>query len=340
MKRYFFSLFILSLFLMPLSAQKANKSTKTGKWGFMNGSTWVVEPKFENYDPANAFGGRKYAIVQFQGKWGAVGADGKYYSKPVFATKELALRAAKLAVTGGDKSKFLYPVYDQTYTRWGFVDYTGEMYLRPVYEEVDDANNFSKGLPYSIVKQDGQWGCLDREGVMFINPYFTSKDEAKKAVTEWTNKAVLGENIYIGMDLEVTSGFIEGCTVASMKPDPNDPRGTRLVKCIIQGNDAWPGEEITVNAGKGNDNYKCVVPASAVNQDNSNDFVYVIEGSSTPLGDKYTVKRVDVTVEATDGSACAIKGEGLDKYDVMIVVRAEKPLEDGQRVRLEDYSAK
>jgi hypothetical protein len=219
MKRYFFSLFILSLFLMPLSAQKANKSTKTGKWGFMNGSTWVVEPKFENYDPANAFGGRKYAIVQFQGKWGAVGADGKYYSKPVFATKELALRAAKLAVTGGDKSKFLYPVYDQTYTRWGFVDYTGEMYLRPVYEEVDDANNFSKGLPYSIVKQDGQWGCLDREGVMFINPYFTSKEEAKKAVTEWTNKAVLGENIYIGMKGSVKKiGFVNYLGNWVMKP--------------------------------------------------------------------------------------------------------------------------
>lgn len=152
--------------------------------------------------------------------------------------------------------------------------------------------------------------------------------------------AQAAQNIYIGMSLEVTSGFIEGCTVASMKPDPNDPRGTRLVKCIVEGNDAWPGEEITVNAGKGNDNYKCVVPASAVNQDNSNDFVYVIEGSSTPLGDKYTVKRVDVTVEATDGVATAIKGEGLDKYDVMIVIRSEKPLEDGQRVRLEDYKAK
>lgn len=152
--------------------------------------------------------------------------------------------------------------------------------------------------------------------------------------------AQAAQNIYIGMSLEVTSGFIEGCTVASMKPDPNDPRGTRLVKCIVEGNDAWPGEEITVNAGKGNDNYKCVVPASAVNQDNSSDFVYVIEGSSTPLGDKYTVKRVDVTVEATDGVATAIKGEGLDKYDVMIVIRSEKPLEDGQRVRLEDYKAK
>lgn len=155
---------------------------------------------------------------------------------------------------------------------------------------------------------------------------------------QFTSQAAQG--IMVGMPLEVTSGFIEGCTVTGIKPDPDNPRGYKIVKCMVEGNDAWPGEEITVNAGKGNDNYKCVVPSSAVSEDNNGSFIYVIVGSSTPLGDKYTVKRVDVTVEATDGSATAIKGEGLDKYDVMIVVRAEKPLEDGQRVRLEDYSAK
>ena len=115
-----------------------------------------------------------------------------------------------------------------------------------------------------------------------------------------------------------------------------------LVKCALTVKDSWPGEEITVNAGRGNDNYKCVVPSSAVNEDNGGQFVYAIIGSSTPLGDKYTVKRIDVTVEATDGAFSAItsaKGE-LDKYDVMIVIRSEKPLEDGQRVRLEDYTAK
>ncbi|MBR3341495.1 MAG: hypothetical protein IKG30_07725 [Clostridiales bacterium] len=148
------------------------------------------------------------------------------------------------------------------------------------------------------------------------------------------------QNIMVGMPLEVTSGFINGCTVTGIKPDPNNPRGFKIVKCMVDGNDAWPGEEITVNAGKGNDNYKCVVPSSAVSEDNNGAFIYTVVGSSTPLGDKYTVRRVDVTVEATDGSATAIKGEGLDKYDVMIVVRAEKPLEDGQRVRLEDYSSK
>ena len=156
----------------------------------------------------------------------------------------------------------------------------------------------------------------------------------------FTFSSQAAQSIMIGMPLEVTSGFIEGCTVTGIKPDPDNPRGNKIVKCMVDGNDAWPGEEITVNAGRGNDNYKCVVPSSAVSEDNNGNFIYVIVGSSTPLGDKYTVKRVDVTVEATDGAASAIKGEGLDKYDVMIVVRAEKPLEDGQRVRLEDYSAK
>lgn len=150
------------------------------------------------------------------------------------------------------------------------------------------------------------------------------------------------QNIWAGQQLEVTSGFVQGCTVMSKKPDPDNPRGAMLVKCRVEGNESWPDEEVTVNAGRGNDNYKCVVPSSAVNEDNSGHFVYAIVGSSTPLGDKYTVKRIDVSVEATDGAYSAITSNNgeLDKYDVMIVIRSEKPLEDGQRVRLEDYTAK
>ena len=190
------------------------------------------------------------------------------------------------------------------------------------------------GYVYNISVISGD-ALTKKDIVAYIIP---EVDRICSVTFEFTAQAA--QSIYVGQALDVTSGFIEGCTVASIKPDPKDPRGKRLVKCVVDGNDAWPGEEITVNAGKGNDNYKCVVPASAVNEDNNGTFVYVIQGSSTPLGDKYTVKRVDVTVEAEDGAAKAIKGEGLDKYDVMIVIRSEKPLEDGQRVRLEDYTAK
>lgn len=210
-------------------------------------------------------------------------------------------------------------------------------------EEIDKLEKAAKiteitapadGYVYNVTVSAGD-SLTAKDTIAYIIPEF---DRVCSVTFEFSANAA--QNIYVGMPLEVTSGFIEGCTVASIKPDPANPRGNRLVKCIVDGSDAWPGEEITVNAGRGNDNYKCVVPSSAVNQDTNGDFVYVIKGSSTPLGDKYTVKKLYVTVEAEDGVSKAIKGEGLDKYDVMIVIRAEKPLEDGQRVRLEDYTSK
>ena len=192
------------------------------------------------------------------------------------------------------------------------------------------------GLVYNISVAAGD-NLTAKTVVGYILP-----EEHRECSVTFKFDTKVAQNIWAGQQLEITSGFAQSCTVISKKPDPDNPRGKMLVKCHIDGEDSWPGEEITVNAGRGNDNYKCVVPSSAVNEDNGGQFVYAIIGSSTPLGDKYTVKRIDVTVEATDGAFSAItsaKGE-LDKYDVMIVIRSEKPLEDGQRVRLEDYTAK
>lgn len=219
MRKYLLAIFFISILLAPLSAQKANKSTKTGKWGFMNGTTWVVEPKFEEYDPANAYRTGTYAIVKYNGKWGSIDKKGKFITKPVFPTKEIALKASKIVVVNGDKSKFLYPLFDISYSRWGFLDCTGEMYLRPIYEDVDTEVNFSKGLDYSIVKLDGQWGALGNDGTMAINPYFSSKEDLKKAIAEWKNKAPLGENIYIGLKGNIKKiGFINYLGNWVMKP--------------------------------------------------------------------------------------------------------------------------
>ncbi len=194
----------------------------------------------------------------------------------------------------------------------------------------------ANGLAYNITVASGDT-LTAKTVVGYILP-----EEHRECSVTFTFDTKVAQNIWTGQQLEITSGFASSCTVISKKPDPENPRGQMLVKCHIDSEDSWPGEEITVNAGRGNDNYKCVVSSSAVNEDNNGTFVYAIIGSSTPLGDKYTVKRIDVSVEATDGAFSAItsaKGE-LDKYDVMIVIRSEKPLEDGQRVRLEDYTAK
>lgn len=131
--------------------------------------------------------------------------------------------------------------------------------------------------------------------------------------------------------------YIDKIVITNIKPDPNNPRDNRIVKCAVYTSfPVYPGESLTVTADKGNATYDHVVASSAISEDNSGNFVFVVDQSSGPLGDRYTVRRVAVSVLATSGSFTAIQGEGLD--GVMVVTRSEEPLHNGDRVRLEDYS--
>lgn len=151
----------------------------------------------------------------------------------------------------------------------------------------------------------------------------------------FTFEESVASNFSIGMELSVDSYWIDKVVIVSIKPDASDPRNKRTVKCSIEGN-VMPGEQITVVADRANSDYDCVVPSSAVYEDNSGTFIYVVEQTSTVLGNKCIVHRVKVTVEATDGARTAISGENIE--GAQIVVRSEKPLHDGDRVRLTDYS--
>ena len=151
--------------------------------------------------------------------------------------------------------------------------------------------------------------------------------------------AVQGMNV--GDTLTCNNYFVQSVTITNIKPDPNNPRNNRQVKCAVTSNDGtmWPGESITVTADKSNQTYDHVIAASAVSEDNSGTYVYVIDKTTSPLGDRYVVRRVSVTVQARAGSLVAISGQGIDNVtDLMIVTRSEEPLHNGDRVRLEDYS--
>ncbi|MCR5617214.1 MAG: hypothetical protein K6F83_02865 [Clostridiales bacterium] len=147
------------------------------------------------------------------------------------------------------------------------------------------------------------------------------------------------QGFYTGMELTPDNSWVRSVRITSIKPDKNAPRTNRIVKCKVEGDYIFPGDEITVIAGKSNKNYENIVPSSAVITDNSGTFVYALVEKSTPLGTKYTVKKIMVDIEDTDGARTAIKGEKLDsKYQY--VTRSEEPLKDGDRVRLQDYSKK
>ncbi len=145
----------------------------------------------------------------------------------------------------------------------------------------------------------------------------------------------------VGDTLTSNNYFVQSVVVTNIKPDPNSPRDNRLVKCAITSTDGtmWPGESITVTADRSNQTFDHVIAASAVSEDNTGTYVYVVDKTSGPLGDRYVVRRISVTVQEGNGSLVAISGQGLDDQgDLMIVTRSEEPLHNGDRVRLEDYS--
>ena len=190
----------------------------------------------------------------------------------------------------------------------------------------------ASGYVYNISIEEGS--VMDKNQTI---AYMIPVDDRQCTAT-FTFPSDVASRLSIGDEMDVTMGYVDSCTIINIKPDPDNPREYKQVKCAINDAYAFPGESITVRADKSNKDYECVIPSSAVNKDNSGYFVYQIVGSSSPLGDKYTVKRVDVTVQDDDGTYAAISGEKLDK-DAMIVVRSEKPLEDGERVRLEDFDS-
>ena len=146
------------------------------------------------------------------------------------------------------------------------------------------------------------------------------------------------EKLDPGTEMSTDSYWVEECTVLSVKPDPKDPRNTKLVKCDVKAAMFFPGETVTGYIGRTNSSYDYLAPSGAVFKDNNGSFVYVIDETKSPFGNTYKVRRVDVSVLATDGVYTAISGEDLKSKS--IVIRSEEALENGQRVRLEDYGAK
>ena len=148
----------------------------------------------------------------------------------------------------------------------------------------------------------------------------------------------VAQSLSVGQELSSDNySYIDRIVITSIKPDPNNPRDNRIIKCALYSDvGLWPGETITVTADRGNANYDHVVASSAISEDNGGNFVYVVDQTTGPLGDRYTVRRVSVGIAARSGAFTAITGEGLD--NVMVVTRSDVPLHNGDRVRLEDYS--
>lgn len=120
-------------------------------------------------------------------------------------------------------------------------------------------------------------------------------------------------------------------TLAAIKPDPENPGKKKLLVFDLKG-EVESGEQLNLSIGEHGQNYEAIVPNSAVRTDNNGSFVLVVTSKSSPLGNRYIAKRIDVQVLASDDKFSAVSG-GLTFND-FVITTSSKPIEPGTQVRL------
>ena len=121
-------------------------------------------------------------------------------------------------------------------------------------------------------------------------------------------------------------------TLTSIKNDKQDPSNKRLLTFKIVSSEVSPGQSVNLVIGERSVNYDLVVPNSAIKTDSNGKFILVVNSKSSPLGNRYMVSRVDVTVTAQDDNFSAISAavEG-DEY---VVTTSNAMIKAGDQVRL------
>ena len=122
--------------------------------------------------------------------------------------------------------------------------------------------------------------------------------------------------------------------LSKIKPDPDNPGKRKLLEFSVEGS-LQNGESLSLSVGERSAEYDFVVPNSAVREDKNGKFILIIEEKSTPFGNRYKAKRVDVEVMASDETKTAVSAD-LQGYEYVITT-SNQPLEAGDQVRLAAY---
>ncbi len=122
-------------------------------------------------------------------------------------------------------------------------------------------------------------------------------------------------------------------TLTTIRTDPKNPQTNKVLTFDLVG-DVTSGAEMTISVGQKSANYDIIVPNSAIKSDNNGSFVLVVQVKSSPLGNRYTAKRVSVEVLANDDNNSAVVAD-LNNGDYVITT-SSSPVSSGDMVRIAD----
>lgn len=137
----------------------------------------------------------------------------------------------------------------------------------------------------------------------------------------------------LGVEARITNqtGGGSKAVLTAIEPDKADPANRKELTFTITGDSAAPDQYLSLAVALETSKHDCVVPNAAIYKDSVGSFVYVVETTSSPLGSRSKVRRVDVEEVRRDGGYTAVTGE-LSSQD-SVVILSSAPLSDGQAVR-------
>ena len=164
---------------------------------------------------------------------------------------------------------------------------------------------------------------------------FTMQPEGKGYTMSFSVTNQQAQRLSVGDPAELVNAWRYDdvqVTLASIKPDPNNPGQNKLLTFDVTGEGVIAGQSLNVSVGQKSANYDMTVPNSAIREDSNGKFILVIDYRSSPIGTRYFASRVDVEVLASDDTRSAISG-GVESY-AYVITTSTKPVEPGKQVRL------
>ena len=161
---------------------------------------------------------------------------------------------------------------------------------------------------------------MQPEGKGYSMSFSVTAEQAKKVKV---GEIAEIQNSWFYSDIEAT--------LTGIRPDPENANEKKLLVFEVKG-DVQAGQSISLSIGQRSAEYDLLVPNSAVREDNQGKFILIVESKSSPLGNRYIAKRVDVQVLGADDLKTAISAP-LYGHEYVITT-ATQPVEAGKQVRL------
>ena len=161
----------------------------------------------------------------------------------------------------------------------------------------------------------------------------TIQPENKAYVLQFSVTENQAKKVRVGDTAEILNNWYGNdvsAVVSAIRKDPQN-RSNSMIICEMKG-DVSVGDSYTLSIGEQSSNYDTIVPTSAIREDSNGKFILIIESKSTPLGNRYYARRVDVDVITSDNTKSAVTG-ALEGYEYVITTTT-KPIKENEQVRL------